>query len=137
MKKTAKVSGFNDDFKSVLSRKKRRGGALEDSSGDKVVDTKEECLVKETSFRQESGKESGSVDTNMTPKGSKKIVTKHTLGKLLDTINFDIENDNDDDILDELLSLLPPFSLKHTVQISVRKFFALDIDLEVVADKSS
>ncbi|KAG9290775.1 hypothetical protein G9A89_011738 [Geosiphon pyriformis] len=144
MKKTAKVSGSNDGFKLVLLRKKRRSGVLKDSSGDKVVGTKsdsidmeEECLVEETSFRQESREKSGGVDTDMMPKGPKKIVTKHTLGKPLGTINFSMENDNDDNILDGSLSLLPSLSLKHTVHVSVRKSFALDIDLGVVADKSS
>ncbi|KAG9300092.1 hypothetical protein G9A89_018369 [Geosiphon pyriformis] len=141
MKKTAKVSGSNNSFKSVLPRKKRRSGALKDSSGNKVVgtkvqnscswgsetgnttesdsiDIKEECLVEKTSFRQESGEESGGINTDMTPKGPKRIVTKHTLGKPLGTIDFSMENDDDDNILDE-------------------KFFALDIDLEVVADKLS
>ncbi|KAG9285609.1 hypothetical protein G9A89_009249 [Geosiphon pyriformis] len=77
---------------------------------------KEECLVEETSFRQENGEESGSVDTNMTPKGPKRIVIKHTLEKPLGTINFSMENDDDDNILDGLLSFLSPLSLKYMVQ---------------------
>ncbi|KAG9304023.1 hypothetical protein G9A89_005933 [Geosiphon pyriformis] len=144
IKKTAKVSGSNDSFKPVLPRKKRRDNALEDSFGGKVVgsetsnttefdsiDIEEECLVEKISFRQESREESGGVDTNMMPKSPKRIVTKHTLEKPLGTINFGMENDDDDDILDGSLFLPPPFSLKHMVQISVRKSFALDINLEV------
>ncbi|KAG9300738.1 hypothetical protein G9A89_023536 [Geosiphon pyriformis] len=127
--------------------KKKRGGALKDGSGDKVVgakvqnshlwgsetgnttesdsiDMKEECLVEETSFRQESGKESGGVDTNMTPKCPKKIVTKCTLEKPLGTIDFNMENDNDDNILDGPLSLSPPFSFKHMKLAYVRKIFS-------------
>ncbi|KAG9293970.1 hypothetical protein G9A89_019308 [Geosiphon pyriformis] len=68
--------------------------------------------------------------------GPKKIVTKHTLGKSLSTINFGIEND-DDNILDGSHSLPSSLSLKHTVQVSVRKSFTLDIDLKMVAGKSS
>ncbi|KAG9299716.1 hypothetical protein G9A89_013076 [Geosiphon pyriformis] len=160
IKKTVKVSGFNDGFKPVLPRKKRRNSALEDSADDKVVGTKvqnnhswssetgnttesdsidmeEEYLVEKTNFRQKSGEEFGGVDTDITSKGSKKIVIKHTLKKPLGTINFSMENNNDDDILDGSLSLSPPLFLKHTVQVSIRKFFALDIDLGVVASKSS
>ncbi|KAG9294057.1 hypothetical protein G9A89_004925 [Geosiphon pyriformis] len=153
MKKTTKVSGSNDGFKSVLPKKKRRGGALEDSSDDKnsrlwgsktgdttesnSINMEKECLMEETSFRQESGEESGGVDTNMMSKGPKRIVTKHTLGKPLGTINFGMENDDDDDILDGSFSLPSFLSLKHMVQVSVRKSFALDIDLRVVAGKSS
>ncbi|KAG9297128.1 hypothetical protein G9A89_019409 [Geosiphon pyriformis] len=159
MKKTAKVSGSNDNFKPIFSRKKKRGGVLENGFGSKIVSSKiqnshswssetsnttesdsinieEECLVEETSFRQESREESGGVDTDMTPKGLKRIVTKHFLGKLLGIINFGIENNDDDDILDGLLSFPLFFSLKHMVQVLVRKSFALDINLGVVADKS-
>ncbi|KAG9304123.1 hypothetical protein G9A89_019685 [Geosiphon pyriformis] len=100
MKKTAKVFGSNDGFKPILPRKKRRDGVLEDSSGGKVVgskiqnsrswnsktgdttksdsiDMEEECLVKEISFRQKSGEESGSIDTDMMLKDPKRIVTKY------------------------------------------------------------
>ncbi|KAG9301945.1 hypothetical protein G9A89_020989 [Geosiphon pyriformis] len=153
MKKTAKVSGSNDSFKPVLPRKKRRSGALEDSFSDKIVgsegsrtgdttesnsiDMEEKCLVEETSFRQESREESGGIDTDMMPKSPKRIVTKHTLGKFFGTINFGMENNDDDNILDGLLSLSSSLSLKHMVQVSVRKSFALDINLGMVADKSS
>ncbi|KAG9299577.1 hypothetical protein G9A89_020748 [Geosiphon pyriformis] len=160
MKKTAKVSGPNDGFKPVLPKKKRRNGALKDSFGGKVVgsevqnshlwgletsdttesdsiDMEEECLVEETSFRQKSRKESGGINTDMTPKGPKRIVTKCTLGKPLGTINFGMENDDDNNILDGLLSLPPSLSFKHMVQVSVRKSFALDINLGVVTDKLS
>ncbi|KAG9285026.1 hypothetical protein G9A89_009836 [Geosiphon pyriformis] len=135
MKKAAKVSGSNDGFKPVLPRKRRRGGALEDGSSETgnttefdSVNMEEKCLVEETSFRQESGEESGGVNTDMMPKGPKKIVTKCILGKPLGTINFSMENDDDDDILDGLLTLPPPFSLRHMVQVSklayVRKIFS-------------
>ncbi|KAG9304826.1 hypothetical protein G9A89_016856 [Geosiphon pyriformis] len=160
MKKTAKVSGFNNDFKPILPRKKRKDSALKDGSGSKIVsfkvqnscswssktgnttesnsiDMEKECLVEKTSFKQKSREESGSIDTDMMPKDPKRIVTKCTLGKPLGTINFGIKNDNNDDILDGSLSLPPSLSLKHTVQVSVRKFFALDIDLRVVTGKLS
>ncbi|KAG9295283.1 hypothetical protein G9A89_021214 [Geosiphon pyriformis] len=141
IKKTAKVSGSNNGFKSVLPRKKRRGDVLKDSSDGKVIgseiqnshswgsetndttesdsiDMEEECLVEKTSFRQESREEFSGVDTDITPKDPKRIITKRTLGKPLGTINFDMENDDDNDILDG-------------------KSFALDIDLGVVVGKSS
>ncbi|KAG9302859.1 hypothetical protein G9A89_022275 [Geosiphon pyriformis] len=85
----------------------------EDTTEFKSVNMEKEYLVKETSFQ---------------------VVIKHILGKPLGTINFDMKND---DILDGSISLPPLFSLKHTVQVLVRKSFALNINLGVVADKSS
>ncbi|KAG9289764.1 hypothetical protein G9A89_014499 [Geosiphon pyriformis] len=48
-----------------------------------------------------------------------------------------MKNNNDDDILDGSLSLLLSLSLKHMVQVLVRKSFVLDIDFGVVTDKLS
>ncbi|KAG9302508.1 hypothetical protein G9A89_007212 [Geosiphon pyriformis] len=117
------------------------GGTAESVSGDttesKSVDMEEKYLVEKTSFQQKSEGESGGNNTEMMPKSPKKIVTKCTLGKFLSTINFDMENDDDNDILDGSLFLSLPFSFKHMVQVSVRKSFALNIDLGVVAGKLS
>ncbi|KAG9284330.1 hypothetical protein G9A89_007485 [Geosiphon pyriformis] len=135
MKKSVESSGFVGGFKTVLSRKKRRGGVLEDNTGGKEgsakvqsghswssetgdttesdsVDMEEECLVEETSF--DYG-ESGALP----------------LGK----INFLDGNDNDDVLLDAPLVLLPP--LKNLVNVSVRKSFALDLDLKAVEGNSA
>ncbi|KAG9286735.1 hypothetical protein G9A89_012285 [Geosiphon pyriformis] len=79
----------------------------------------------------------GGGNTDIMPKDSKRIVIKYTLGKLLGTINFSMENNDDDDILNGSLSLPPLLFLKHMMQVSVRKSFALDIDLGVVAGKLS
>ncbi|KAG9297896.1 hypothetical protein G9A89_000094, partial [Geosiphon pyriformis] len=53
----------------------------------------------------------------------------------LSKINFSLSNIDDDILLDALLKLPPPF--KNLVNISVRKFFALDIGLNNVIKKSS
>ncbi|KAG9306872.1 hypothetical protein G9A89_002541 [Geosiphon pyriformis] len=160
MKKTAKVSGSNDGFKSVLPRKKRKDDALKDSSSGKIVgskiqnsrswssetgdttksdsiDMEKKCLVEETSFQQKSGKKSDGINIDMMPKDSKRVVIKHTLGKPLGTINFGMDNDNNDDILDGSLFFPPPLSFKHMVQVSVRKSFTLDINLGMVTGKLS
>ncbi|KAG9285356.1 hypothetical protein G9A89_010831 [Geosiphon pyriformis] len=139
MKKTTKVFGFNDGFRPVLLRKKRRGGVLEDGSsgkniGFKTGDTtesnsiniKEECLVKETSFNYgKSGAFAGG-NPNQTLMDSK-VKTK-MLGKPLGKINFSINGYDNDILLDISLKL---FSLvKNLVNISVHKSFALDIGLD-------
>ncbi|KAG9291306.1 hypothetical protein G9A89_021808 [Geosiphon pyriformis] len=117
------------------------GGAAKSVSGDTTesesIDIEKEYLVEETSFQQESVREFSSDDIKIISKDLKRVVTKHTLRKPLGTINFDLENDDDDDILDGSLSFPLSFSFKHIVQVLVRKSFALDIDLEVVANKSS
>ncbi|KAG9301080.1 hypothetical protein G9A89_012463 [Geosiphon pyriformis] len=71
------------------------------------------------------------------PKDFKRVVTKCTLEKPLGTINFSMKNDDDDNVLDGLLSLSFSFSFKSIVQVLVKKSFALDIDLVVVVSKSS
>ncbi|KAG9288974.1 hypothetical protein G9A89_015523 [Geosiphon pyriformis] len=149
MKKTTKVFGSIDGFRSVLSRKKKRGGILEDGSDSDIVgskssetgdttesnsiDMKEECLVEETSFNY--GKDSAIAgDPNQTPTGLK-VKTKKTLGKSLGKIDFSLSNNEDDVLLDAPLEL--PLSLKNLVNISVCKFFILDIGLDKVIGKSS
>ncbi|KAG9302709.1 hypothetical protein G9A89_005183 [Geosiphon pyriformis] len=141
MKKTAKVSGSNNGFKSVLPRKKRRGGVLEDGSGETddttesdSIDMEEKCLVKETSFDYGEGDAFAKRDPNQTLTGSK-IKTKKALDKPLDKINF-LSSDIDNDVLlDTPLELLSP--LKNLVNISVRKSFTLNIGLDKVVGKSS
>ncbi|KAG9295124.1 hypothetical protein G9A89_006105 [Geosiphon pyriformis] len=105
MKKAAKVSGSNNSFRSVLPRKKRKGGVLENSSGGESVgskiqnshlwgsktgdttesnsiDMEEKCLVKETSFDYDKGSVLAKEDSNQTSTGLK-VKTKKTLGKPL------------------------------------------------------
>ncbi|KAG9288920.1 hypothetical protein G9A89_019542 [Geosiphon pyriformis] len=138
-----KSSGSEGGFKTVLLRKKRRGGVLKDNTGaDKgsakvqsghswgsetgdttesdSVDMEEECLVEKTSF--DYGEGGALVGLRLT--------TKKALGKPLGKIDFLDDNDNDDVLLDAPLVLSPP--LKNLVNVLVRKSFALDLDLKAV-----
>ncbi|KAG9291360.1 hypothetical protein G9A89_003464 [Geosiphon pyriformis] len=142
MKKTIKVSGSKCGFKTVVSRKKRKGDVLAegidnrgvaaeassacswgfetgDTTESESINMKEECLVKETSM----------------PKGLR-IKTKKVLEKPLGVIDYGTVNTNDD-MLDNFFLLLPLLPIKPTVQVPVRKFFVLDIDLVAIAGKSS
>ncbi|KAG9304673.1 hypothetical protein G9A89_021453 [Geosiphon pyriformis] len=101
------------------------------------VDIGEKYLIEETSFQLESKRESGGNDIEATPKGPKRIVTKRVLGKPLSTIDFGRKSNDDDDVLDNSILLLPPLLLKPSIQISVCKSFALNIDLVAVSGKSS
>ncbi|KAG9296553.1 hypothetical protein G9A89_015145 [Geosiphon pyriformis] len=157
MKKATKDSGFNDGYRPVFLRKKRRGGILEDgSSGENIgsviqnshswssktgdttksesIDMEEECLVEETSFNYSKGGALALEDPNQTPTGSK-IKTMKALGKLLGKIDFSLNGNGDDILLDIPLELLP--SIKNLVNVSVCKSFALDIGLDKVTRKSS
>ncbi|KAG9302330.1 hypothetical protein G9A89_008822 [Geosiphon pyriformis] len=152
MKQIVKSSGSKGGFKAVLSRKKRRGGVLEDNAGAEEgsakmqsgrswgletgdttesdsVDMEEECLVEETSFDYGEGSVLVGGNLDQTPKGSQ-VTTRKALGKPLGKIDFLDNNDNDDILLDASLVLFPP--LKNLVNVSVRKSFALDLDLKVV-----
>ncbi|KAG9302893.1 hypothetical protein G9A89_022309 [Geosiphon pyriformis] len=117
------------------SRKKHKGGLLVKSI--KVVNVSTSGASGSAAKSAKSEGESGGDDTEIMPKGPKKVVTKCILGKPFGTINFDMENNDDDDILDGSIPFSPSLPLKHMVQVSVRKFFALDIDLGIVAGKSS
>ncbi|KAG9299741.1 hypothetical protein G9A89_013101 [Geosiphon pyriformis] len=152
IKQTVKSSGSEDGFKAVLSRKKRRGSVLEDNAGaeegsTKVqsscswgsetsdttesdsIDMEEECLVEETSFNYgESGALVGG-DLDQTLKNLR-LTTRKALRKPLEKINFLDDNNNDDVFLDAPLVL--PSPLKNLVNVSVRKSFALDLDLKAV-----
>ncbi|KAG9300320.1 hypothetical protein G9A89_011393 [Geosiphon pyriformis] len=143
-------SGFNIGVKSAESRKKRKGGALEDNidnrkfaaakgfeTGDTTesdnVDIEEEFLVEKTSFDYgKSGILAGG-DLEQTPK-SLKILTKRVLSKPLGKIDF-LSNNNDDILLDK--SVVLPSSLKNLVNVSVKKSFTLDISLNNVIGKSA
>ncbi|KAG9288551.1 hypothetical protein G9A89_006047 [Geosiphon pyriformis] len=132
---------FNIGVKSAESRKKKRGGALENNIDSKTsnitesnsVDIKEECLVKETSFDHEDGEVFAGKNSEQTFK-SLKIFTKKMLGKPLGKIDF--LDDNTDDVLLNKPVIFPP-SLKNLVNVSVRKFFALDINLDNIVEKSA
>ncbi|KAG9296562.1 hypothetical protein G9A89_015154 [Geosiphon pyriformis] len=130
MKKAAKVFSSSDGFKSVFSRKKRRGGILKNESGNKNVSSKaqnfesidmeKKCLVEKTSF--DYGK-SGALtdrDNDQTPTGSK-VKTKKALDKPLRKINFSPNSDDNDVLLGAPLVFLLP--IKIFVNISVRKSF--------------
>ncbi|KAG9290064.1 hypothetical protein G9A89_010370 [Geosiphon pyriformis] len=157
MKKTAKISGSNDGFKSVLPKKKRRGSVLEDGFGGKSIDSKvqnsrswsletgdttesnsinieKECLVEKTSFDFGEGSAIAEEDPNQTLTGSK-VKTKKALSKPLGKINFSSNGIDDNVLLDTPLEL--PLPLKNLVNISVHKSFALDIGLDKMVGKSS
>ncbi|KAG9291007.1 hypothetical protein G9A89_012879 [Geosiphon pyriformis] len=127
MEKAVKVSGFNNGFRPVFSRKKRRetGNTTKSNS----IDIEEECLVEKTSFDYGENNAFAGRDPNQIPIGSK-VKTKKVLDKLLGKINFLLSNNKNDVFLDAPLELPPP--LKNLVNISVCKFFALDIGLDKV-----
>ncbi|KAG9305744.1 hypothetical protein G9A89_005142 [Geosiphon pyriformis] len=152
-----KSSGSEGGFKAVLSRKKRRGSVLENNigaeegsarvhsgrswgseTGDTTesdsVDMEEECLVEETSFDYGESDALVGGDLDQTLKGLQ-LTTRKALGKPLGKINFLDDNDNDDVFLD--VSLVLPPSLKNLVNVSVRKSFALDLDLKAVERNSA
>ncbi|KAG9305790.1 hypothetical protein G9A89_001079 [Geosiphon pyriformis] len=131
MKKTVKNSGFVDGFETILSRKKRRNGVLEDSSDN--IDMKEEYLMEKTSFNY--GK-SGALtyrNLNQTPKNLH-VKIKKALDKPLGKINF-LDSSNNDNVLLNVPLELPPF-LKNLVTIFVYKSFILDIGLDKIAEKT-
>ncbi|KAG9303976.1 hypothetical protein G9A89_005886 [Geosiphon pyriformis] len=158
MKKAAKVSGSEGGFKTVASRKKRKGGVLAESVnnsevadkalgncswGSEVGDTTEsesidmekECLIKETSVDYGENGAFTEGDPNQMPK-SLHIKTKKVLGKPLGVIDYGTVDVNND-VLDGSFLLPPPLSIKPSVQVPVRKSFALDINFVAVAGKSS
>ncbi|KAG9289872.1 hypothetical protein G9A89_015452 [Geosiphon pyriformis] len=158
IEKIAKNSGSSRGFKSVLSRKKRKGIALDESvdvkvvsaklsgghswgseTGDtiesKSVDMEEECLVEETSFNYSKNGALANGDPNQTPKNSK-IKTKKALDKSLRIINYVTGSENND-VLNEFALLPPLLLIKSSVQISVCKSFALDIDFVSITVNSS
>ncbi|KAG9284260.1 hypothetical protein G9A89_002070 [Geosiphon pyriformis] len=117
------------------------GNSAISENGDTIesesVNMEEEFLVEETSFQLGSGEESGNDDIEMMPKGSKRIITKCTLEKPLGMIDFGKKSDNDSDILDEFVLLPSSLLPKSSIQVSVCKFFALDIGLVNITEKSS
>ncbi|KAG9299735.1 hypothetical protein G9A89_013095 [Geosiphon pyriformis] len=111
IKKTIKVSGFENGFKVVALRKKRKEGVLAESIDNKEIaaeafsarswgsetgnttksesiDMKEECLVKETSVDYGESGAFTEEDPNQTPKGLH-IKTKKMLGKPLSVIDYE------------------------------------------------
>ncbi|KAG9291040.1 hypothetical protein G9A89_012912 [Geosiphon pyriformis] len=125
--------GFNIGIKSTESRKKRRGNALEDNVGNRKftatgnttesdsVDMEEKFLVEKTSFDYEEG----SIIA---------VQTKRALGKPLGKIDF-LDNSGDNILLDR--PVVFPLPLKNLVDVSIRKFFTLDISLNNVVRKSA
>ncbi|KAG9306560.1 hypothetical protein G9A89_004757 [Geosiphon pyriformis] len=157
MKKATKVSGSESGFKTVASRKKRKGGVLEsvdnrvvadkalgnyswgseagNTTESESIDMEKECLVEETSVDySENGAFTGG-DSDQMPK-SLHVKTKNVLGKPLGVIDYGTVNINDD-VLNGSFLLSPLLPIKPSVQVPVRKSFALDIDLVAVAEKSS
>ncbi|KAG9293315.1 hypothetical protein G9A89_007561 [Geosiphon pyriformis] len=139
MKKTAKISGFSNGSRPVFSRKKKRGGVLEDGFGGNIVgpksdsiDIEKECLMEETSFDYgKDGVFAGNTDQTLT---GLKVKTKKTLGKPLGKIDFSLSDNDNNVFLDAPLEL--PLSLKNLVNISVHKSFTLDIGLNKMVEKS-
>ncbi|KAG9288723.1 hypothetical protein G9A89_004342 [Geosiphon pyriformis] len=140
-------SGAVSGFKAVLSRKKRRDSVFEDNIGAKVssakagdttesdsVNIEEECFVEETSFDYGEGGVLISGDLDQMPKGLW-LTTKKALRKPLGKINF-LDGNDDNDVLLDVPLVLPP-SLKNLVNVSVRKSFALDLDLKAVEGNSA
>ncbi|KAG9289387.1 hypothetical protein G9A89_007948 [Geosiphon pyriformis] len=157
MKKAAKASVSGGGFRPILLSKKRRGRILEGGSGGndvgpkvqkssswdsetgkttefESVDMEEECLVEETSFDYGKGGALAEGDYDQTPIGIR-VKTKKALGKPLGKIDFSLDNDNDNILLDTPLALLT--SIKKLVAVSVCKSFALDIGLDKITEKSS
>ncbi|KAG9300372.1 hypothetical protein G9A89_009996 [Geosiphon pyriformis] len=126
--------------------KKKRDSILENGSGggnssetgdtteSKSIDMKKECLVEETSFDYDESSALAGGNHDQTSTGSK-VKTKKALDKSLGKIDFSPSNNDDDVLLDVLLVLLPP--TKNLVNVSVWKFFVLDIGLDIVVGKSS
>ncbi|KAG9288343.1 hypothetical protein G9A89_021374 [Geosiphon pyriformis] len=158
MKKIVKASGSEGGFKTVASRKKKKRGVLEEGidnkgvaaealgtrswgseTGDTMesesIDMEEECLVKETSVDYDDNSTLIGGNPDQTPKGLH-VKTKKVLGKPLGVINYDTV-DAEDNVLDDSLLLLSSLPVKPSVQVPVRKSFALDIDLVAVAGKFS
>ncbi|KAG9301119.1 hypothetical protein G9A89_012502 [Geosiphon pyriformis] len=156
MKKAIKDSGSNDGYRPVLPRKKRRGGILENSSSggnigsviqnsrlwssetgnttkSESIDMEEKCLVEETSFNYGESGVLALKNSNQTPTGLK-VKTRKTLGKPLGKINFSLNGNGDDILLNTSLELLSP--IKNLINVFVCKSFALDIGLDKVTEKS-
>ncbi|KAG9291955.1 hypothetical protein G9A89_004893 [Geosiphon pyriformis] len=159
MKKTIKASGSEGGFKTVVSRrKKKKGGVLEKSIDNKKItakvlgtrswgsktgnttesesiDIEEKCLVEKTSVDYDDNSTFAGRNPDQTPK-SLYVKTKKVLGKPLGVIDYDTVN-AEDDVLDDSLLFPPPLPAKLSIQVPVHKSFTLDIDLVVVAGKSS
>ncbi|KAG9296126.1 hypothetical protein G9A89_011979 [Geosiphon pyriformis] len=156
MKKIAEKFGSGDGFKFVLSRKKRKGVALDkgvdgkrvlakvsgghswssetgDITESESINMEKECLVEETSFDYGENGAIADEKHDQTPK-EPGTITKTALGKPLKKINFSNLDVDDNVLLDAFLKL--PSSLKNLVLVSVRKSFALDIGLDKVVEKS-
>ncbi|KAG9293671.1 hypothetical protein G9A89_019008 [Geosiphon pyriformis] len=94
----------------------------------------EKCLVEKTSFDYDEGGVFIEEDPNqMLKRPSTK--TKKALGKLLRKIDFSGHNDIDDVLLDGLLELSS--SLKNLVNVSIKKLFVLNIELNKMVGKTS
>ncbi|KAG9302710.1 hypothetical protein G9A89_005184 [Geosiphon pyriformis] len=158
IKKTIKASVSEGGFKAVVSRKKRKSDVLKESIDNKEVaakalgahswssetgdtmesesiDMEEECLVEKTSVDYDDNGTFAEGDPNQTPKGLC-VKTKKVLGKPLGVIDYDTV-DAEDNVLDDSLFLPPLLPAKLSVQVSVCKSFALNIDLIMIARKFS
>ncbi|KAG9298546.1 hypothetical protein G9A89_018905 [Geosiphon pyriformis] len=139
---------FNIGVKSAESRKKRKDGVLKDNIGNRKfatakssetsnttksnsMDMEKECLVEETSFDHGDVKALTGENSKQISKSSR-IYTKNALGKPLRKINF-LDNNIDDIFLDK--SVVFSLPLKNLVNVSVRKSFTLDINLDNIVEK--
>ncbi|KAG9300048.1 hypothetical protein G9A89_018325 [Geosiphon pyriformis] len=158
MKKATKVFGSEDGFKTVVLRKKRKSGVLAESVDNREVADKalgnhlwgsevgnttksesinmeEKCLVEETSVDYGENSAFAGGDPDQMPK-SLRVKTKKVLGKSLGVIDYGTVN-ADNDVLDGSFLLPLPLPIKPSIQVSVHKSFALDINLVAVTGKSS
>ncbi|KAG9296922.1 hypothetical protein G9A89_006877 [Geosiphon pyriformis] len=157
MKKTIKVSGSEGGFKAVASRKKKKGDVLKESINNngvaaeapgvhlwgsetdnttkfKSINMEEECLVEETSVNYSENNTFVGGNPDQTPKNLC-IKTKKVLRKPLGVIDYNTV-DAEDNVLDDSFLFLPSFPIKLSIQVSVYKSFALDINLVAIAGKS-
>ncbi|KAG9298002.1 hypothetical protein G9A89_018830 [Geosiphon pyriformis] len=143
--------------KDIASRKKRKDGVLKNGAISKLVlsektvggfwkseagnttesnsvDMEEKCLIKKTSVNYGERSLFMEDNSNQTPKGLR-LITKKALDKPLERINF-LDNVDNDNILSNTSVVLPLF-LKNLVNVSVWKFFVMNIELDKMVGKSS
>ncbi|KAG9305485.1 hypothetical protein G9A89_006455 [Geosiphon pyriformis] len=110
---------------------KRTGDTIESKS----IDMEKKCLVEETSVDYGESGTFMKGDSDHTPK-SLCVKIKKVLRKPLSVINYNTVNAKND-VLNDFFLLPPPLLIKPSVQVSVHKFFALDINLVAIARKFS
>ncbi|KAG9291659.1 hypothetical protein G9A89_022078 [Geosiphon pyriformis] len=116
----------------VLSKKSVNGSwefETDDTTEFNSVNMEEECFVEKTSVNYGERSLFNEGDSNQTPK-SPRLVTKKTLGMPLEKIDF-LNSVNDNDVFLDA-SVVFPLLLKNLVNVSVQKFFTVNISLDKV-----